>query len=132
MWIRDSAVQMATYLPRITRRPALRSAVEGAIRAQAYFIIQDPWANAYNPHYVPLSKLSKHERQLGRGGWVWNRNFELDSVAYFFNFLWNYHQTASIWRPDKLLQETAVHDAVVLLLKVLMIEQHHEQLSPYR
>jgi meiotically up-regulated gene 157 (Mug157) protein len=132
MWIRDSAVQMATYLPRITRRPALRAAVEGSIRAQAYFILQDPWANAYNPHYVPLSQLPKHERQLGRGGWVWNRNFELDSVAYFFNFLWNYHQTASIWRPDKLLQEPTVHDAVVLLLKVLMIEQHHEQLSPYR
>lgn len=132
MWIRDSAVQMATYLPRITRRPALRTAIEGAIRAQAYFILQDPWANAYNPQYVPPMKLPKHERLLGRGGWVWNRNFELDSVAYYFNFLWNYHQTPSIWKPSELLQETAVHDAVVLLLKVLMIEQHHEQLSPYR
>jgi meiotically up-regulated gene 157 (Mug157) protein len=132
MWIRDSAVQMATYLPRITRRPALRTAIEGAIRAQAYFILQDPWANAYNPQYVPPMKLPKHERLLGRGGWVWNRNFELDSVAYYFNFLWNYHQTPSIWKPSELLQEAAVHDAVVLLLKVLMIEQHHEQLSPYR
>lgn len=132
MWIRDSAVQMATYLPRITRRPALRAAVEGAIRAQAYFILQDPWANAYNPQYVPPTKLPKHERMLGRGGWVWNRNFELDSVAYYFNFLWNYHQTPSIWQASELLQEAAVHDAVVLLLKVLMIEQHHEQLSPYR
>jgi len=132
MWIRDSAVQMATYLPRITRRPALRVAIEGAIRAQAYFILQDPWANAYNPQYVPPTKLPKQERQLGRGGWVWNRNFELDSVAYFFNFLWNYHQTPSIWQPGQLLMEPAVHDAVVLLLKVLMIEQHHEQLSPYR
>lgn len=132
MWIRDSAVQMATYLPRITRRPALRAGIEGAIRAQAYFILQDPWANAYNPQYVPPTTLPKHERQLGRGGWVWNRNFELDSIAYFFNFLWNYHQTPSIWKPEELLGEAAVHDAVVLLLKVLMIEQHHEQLSPYR
>lgn len=132
MWIRDSAVQMATYLPRVTRRPAMRAAIEGAIRAQAFFILQDPWANAYNPQYVPPTKLPKHERQLGRGGWVWNRNFELDSVAYYFNFLWNYHQTPSIWQPSKLLMEPAVHDAVVLLLKVLMIEQHHEQLSTYR
>jgi hypothetical protein len=132
MWIRDSAVQMATYLPRVTRRPALRAAIEGAIRAQAFFILQDPWANAYNPQYMPPTQLPKHERQLGRGGWVWNRNFELDSVAYYFNFLWNYHQTPSIWQPSKLLMEPAVHDAVVLLLKVLMIEQHHEQLSPYR
>jgi meiotically up-regulated gene 157 (Mug157) protein len=132
MWIRDSAVQMATYIPRIARRPALRSAVEGAIRAQAYFILQDPWANAYNPKYIPPTQLDKQSRQLGRGGWVWNRNFELDSVAYYFNFLWNYHQTPGMWRPSELLQEAAVHDAVVLLLEVLKMEQRHEQLSPYR
>lgn len=40
MWLRDSAVQMATYIPRVRRRPALRQVLEGAIRAQAYFILQ--------------------------------------------------------------------------------------------
>ena len=44
----------------------------------------------------------------GRGGWVWTRNFELDSVAYFFNFLWNYHQTQGLWKPGALLAETTV------------------------
>ena len=39
MWLRDSAVQMATYFPRIARRPALRQAIESAIRTQAYFIL---------------------------------------------------------------------------------------------
>jgi hypothetical protein len=68
----------------------------------------------------------------GRGGWVWTRNFELDSVAYFFNFLWNFYATPSIWRPEQLLGEALVHDAVVLMLKVLEIEQHHEEKSPYR
>jgi meiotically up-regulated gene 157 (Mug157) protein len=40
MWIRDSAVQMASYLPRISKRPALRQVLEGAIRAQSYYILQ--------------------------------------------------------------------------------------------
>ena len=40
MWLRDSAVQMAAYIPRVARRPALRHELEGAIRAQAYFILQ--------------------------------------------------------------------------------------------
>jgi hypothetical protein len=40
VWLRDSAVQMATYIPRVTRHPALRQLLEGAIRAQAYFILQ--------------------------------------------------------------------------------------------
>jgi meiotically up-regulated gene 157 (Mug157) protein len=74
----------------------------------------------------------KYDRQLGRGGWVWTRNSELDSVAYYFNFLCNYHQTPNIWRPSALLFEPKVHDAVVTLLKLLEIEQHHEQQSPYR
>ncbi|WIA43728.1 hypothetical protein OEZ86_010154 [Tetradesmus obliquus] len=123
---------MASYFPRIIKRPAVRQVLEGAIRAQSYFILQDPWANAYNPKYMPPAKLSKYDRQLGRGGWVWTRNFELDSVAYFFNFLWNYHQTPSIWHPAMLLAEPLVHDAVTTLLKLLEIEQRHEQRSPYR
>lgn len=39
VWLRDSVVQMATYIPRVARRPALRQILEGAIRAQAYFIL---------------------------------------------------------------------------------------------
>lgn len=39
-WLRDSAVQMATYMPRVGQRPALRRVIEGAIRAQANFILQ--------------------------------------------------------------------------------------------
>lgn len=40
MWIRDSAVQMASYFPRIRTRPAIRQMLEGAVRAQSYFILQ--------------------------------------------------------------------------------------------
>ena len=40
MWLRDSAVQMASYIPRIKRRPSLRTTIEGTIRAQAYLILQ--------------------------------------------------------------------------------------------
>lgn len=40
MWVRDSAVQMASYFPRINKRPGMRLVLEGAIRAQSYFILQ--------------------------------------------------------------------------------------------
>lgn len=40
MWIRDSAVQISVLLPRIAKRPALRRVIEGAIRAQAFYITQ--------------------------------------------------------------------------------------------
>jgi hypothetical protein len=57
---------------------------------------------------VAPASLPKADRQLGRGGWVWTRNWELDSVAYFMNFLWNYHQTPAVWRPEALLLEPQV------------------------
>ena len=34
MWIRDSAVQLAPLVARMSRRPALRRLVEGAVRTQ--------------------------------------------------------------------------------------------------
>jgi meiotically up-regulated gene 157 (Mug157) protein len=63
---------------------------------------------------------------------VFTRNFELDSVAYFFNFLWNFHQNPDIWSPGSLLGESLIHDAVVAMLQLLVVEQCHEEESPYR
>ena len=40
MWIRDSAVQVAIYLPAARRDPAMRSILEGVIFRQAFFILQ--------------------------------------------------------------------------------------------
>ena len=47
-----------------------------------------------------------------------NRNFELDSSAYFFNLLYNYAVTPGVWAPEQLLNSTLVHDAVVTMLQV--------------
>jgi hypothetical protein len=39
--------------------------VEGALRAQAFFLLQDPWANAYNPAWKEAARLPKGGRILG-------------------------------------------------------------------
>lgn len=44
---------------------------------QAFFIIQDPYANAYYLKWKEPSSHSKSERLIGRGGWVATRNYEL-------------------------------------------------------
>ena len=125
-------LQMGCYLPRIQRQPWVRRLVEGSIKALSFFILQDPWANAYNPSFIPISRSPKRDRILGRGGWVWTRNFELDSSAYYFNLLYNYYVTPGLWGPEQLLNETLVHDAVVTMLQTLLLEQDHERSSPYR
>ena len=40
MWIRDSAVQVAIYLPEARRNPGLRGILEGVILRQAFYILQ--------------------------------------------------------------------------------------------
>ena len=133
MWIRDSSVQLSVYFPRISRRPALRRVLEGAIRTQAFLILQDPYANAYSADWRDASKLPRSDRVIGRGGWVATRNYELDSGAYFLNMLWNYHSARP--RPfgaERFLNDTELFDAAMLLVRTWTVEQRHEELSPYR
>ena len=40
MWLRDSSVQLAIYLPRTAAHPALRAVFEGMLRSQAFYILQ--------------------------------------------------------------------------------------------
>eukprot|EP00887_Chlorella_sp_A99_P007759 scaffold20.g7759.t1 len=132
MWIRDSAVQIGVLLPRLARRPALRLAVEGAIRAQAFYITQDPYANGYYPEWRHPDEHNKGDRTLGRGGWVGVRNYELDSGAYFLNLLWNYILTPGVNQPHRLIAEPLIFDAANLLVDVWVREQRHNASSPYR
>jgi hypothetical protein len=37
------------------------------IRTQAFFILQDPYANAFRKSWVDASSLDKFERKLGEG-----------------------------------------------------------------
>lgn len=60
---------------------------------KAFFILADPYANAYSPRWRDPAALSQGERNLGRGGWVATRNYELDSGAYFLQLLWNIYAT---------------------------------------
>lgn len=63
---------------------------------------------------------------------MWNRNFEVDSIAYYLSLLWNWFATDGLWEPQVLLMEPLIHDSVVLVLNVLQIEQNHFKASPYR
>jgi len=76
MWIRDSAVQMGVHLSRVRQHPALRRLVEGTLRSQAFFITQDPYANAFYYNWTDRKSLDQEGRLLGRGGWVATRNYE--------------------------------------------------------
>lgn len=132
MWIRDSAVQISVYLGHIKEHPAFRPVIEGAIRRNAFNILQDPYANAFYMDYRKPSSLTDQEQDIGRGGWVGTRNFEVDSGAYFFNLLWNYYSSPNLMYVESFLGSSLIFDAVNLMVNIWVIEQKHEELSTYR
>jgi uncharacterized protein len=132
MWIRDSVVQMSTYLNHHMDKPWLRFLVEGAIRRNAFNIMQDPYANAFYHEWKNPEELTLKDRVIGRGGFVATRNYELDSGAYFLSHLYDYYMAEDIYRPEALLSEPMVFEAVLLMVETWIVEQHHEEKSPYR
>jgi uncharacterized protein len=144
MWTRDSAVQMGIYMGRMASssgtplgaeppgQPFLRPIVEGAIRRQAFNVIQDPYANAYSRNWKDPSSLELKQRVIGRGGWVDTRNYEVDSGAYFLTQLYDYYVAHHLYRPDVLLSEPMIFDAVMLMVQTYVVEQNHDTQSPYR
>jgi uncharacterized protein len=72
------------------------------------------------------------DRVIGRGGFVATRNYELDSGAYFLSHLYDYYLAQDIYRPEALLAEPMIFEAVLLIIETWIVEQHHEEQSPYR
>ena len=102
------------------------------LRTQAFYILQDPYANAFSSAWKPVTRLEKFERLLGRGGWVATRNYELDSSVYFIQLLWNYYRNIHVNAPEHVVGEDIIYDAVHLVVHTWIIEQHHDNVSEYR
>jgi len=132
MWLRDSAFEIAVYMPRMAKRPAYRLAVEGTIRRHAFDISMDPYACGFSwKWWDPSADVDENNRQQGRGGWVAIRSFEVDSGAYFMNLLWDYYRTPHLYRPEEFLSESLIHDAVSHMVNTYITEQHHPDRSRY-
>lgn len=130
MWIRDSAFQMGVLIPKMGKRRALRNLIEGGIRMQAFYILQDPYANGYYPEWRDPAREDYEDRYLGRGGWVGTRNYELDSGCFFISLLWDYYNSEE-YGVDLLIREPIIFDAVQDLVDMWIIEQNHDKLSRY-
>lgn len=67
----------------------------------------------------------------GRGGWVAERKYELDSGAYYLSMLWNYFNTPGLFGAERFLNESLLFDAAQLMVDTWRTEQHHEERSPF-
>lgn len=108
MWIRDSVNQVWPYLQYITKDKELNNLFIGLIYRLTRCIISDPYANAF-------------KREL-HNGWpvVWERKYELDSLASFFRISSAYYQTTHDMQPFDEYWVFAIRKA----LEIIHLEQN--------
>ncbi|CAF0719175.1 unnamed protein product [Adineta steineri] len=131
MWLRDSSAQVHQYLP-LWNDSDIQRIIEGLIRRQIQFIYSNPYGSAFRLKLRPNppsddSLLPIHTRK-GRNVHVAMHNYELDSLCYHIRLSYSW------WKQS---QRTNVFDdqwlvAISMIIQVMIIEQHHTQISPYR
>ena len=124
MWLRDSATQLTPYLHFLGDDPALADTVAAVSRRQLAFVRLDPYANAFN---ASASGAGHHGDRTEMSPWVWERKYEVDSLAYPIQL------AHDLWtltgRTDHLAD---FPEAARLIVQLWRTEQHHEERSPYR
>jgi len=126
MWLRDSSAQLEPYVRFTNTDEFLQRLVHGIILRQAAYILEDPYANAFNQTASGQHGFPNDETAMGP--WVYERKFEIDSLAHPIRLWWMYvHRTGKVEVLDGIPRQ-----AVVRTLDVLESEQEHDAYSAYR
>jgi uncharacterized protein len=78
MWLRDSTAQVLHYM-RFLDEPHIDALILGLIKRQAYSILLDPYANAFN---MEANGAKFTQDEPCQDPEVWERKFEVDSLCY--------------------------------------------------
>lgn len=125
MWLRDSSAQLRPFLLLLDACPAIAATVAGVIAEQWDLIALDPYANAFT---TDAAATSEHVHDLPSHPRVWERKYEVDSLAFPVQLAWQ------LWRltGDAGHLTPAVHAGLRLVLATWTTEQHHARDSAYR
>ncbi len=116
-WLRDASMQVR-YLFYFADDPEIARLLRSVVAYQAKRILLDPYANAFFEG-VREHPLSWEPAQAG----IWERKFELDSLAHPMLLAWTYWRVtsdASVFTPE-------VKQAFELALATLTLEQDHSR-----
>ena len=97
-WLRDASAQVRPYLYFAKSDPDVRQLLHAIIARETKYLEIDPYANAFTFDYR-----------------VWERKFELDSLAYTVILVWTYWKTTgdrSIFNADEQLALGNVFDTM--------------------
>src|SRR3984885_5703687 len=109
-WLRDASVQVRPYLFFAKGDPQVDSLLRGSIARMGKYLQADPYANAFTLDYR-----------------VWERKFELDSLAYPISLAWTYWKQTG----DPTIFTGDLSRGFDSALKTMEAEQDHPRNSKY-
>lgn len=125
MWLRDSSAQLRPFLMVMSHSHAIHDVVAQVIAQQWDLITVDPYANAFN---ATDSGLTWHLLDLPTHPRVWERKYEIDSLALPIQLAWQYWRLAET--SDHLTP--TVHAGFASVVDLWQREQRHASASTYR
>lgn len=122
MWLRDSTAQIRPLF--YIDSEESNELIKKVIKRQWFSIEKDTYANAFNE--LGDGKEWNAYDITEHNPWVWERKYELDSLAYIFQLAYMYY--------EKTGDDSFIDDKFLEVLEVLVdqikLEQRHEN-SPY-
>lgn len=124
MWLRDSSCQLRPFLLFAKEEPEIRDMIAGLVRRQMQCILTDPYANAFNERANGNGFQTDRTQMKPE---LWERKYEIDSLCFPFQLSY------LLWKNTGYTEQfdgnwlAAAKEAV----RVLRLEQNHEQNSPY-
>jgi meiotically up-regulated gene 157 (Mug157) protein len=122
MWIRDSTWQLRPLLAATGSTGESERIIAAVSRRQAKYLLIDPYANAFN---IEPNGNCWHRDFEDQSTWVFERKFELDSIAAFFDLALRLYRVADFTEH---LDET-FWLATEVCLELLEREQQHDPTS---
>lgn len=86
MWLRDSSAQVWPYLPLMKDDKELELMIAGVINRHAYYVLIDPYANAF---FNDKERKGHDDETLMKPG-VHERKWEVDSLCYVIRLAYGY------------------------------------------
>lgn len=125
-WLRDSAEQVAHYIPLAAEDEQLQRIIAGLIKRHMHYIAIDPYANAFNETANDWHWNAGDETEMSP--WVWERKFEIDSACFSIRLAYSYWKATG--NAD--IFDAGFKQAMLQLVSLWRTEQRHFEESPYR
>lgn len=125
MWLRDSTAQVWPYLEFMKADKALQDLIAGVINRQTYYVLKDPYANAFYLGEQQQGEWKTDLTEMKPG--IHERKWEIDSLCYPIRLAYHYWKKTGDTKPF----DTEWRNSIAAVLKTFKEQQRKENAGPY-